>query len=250
MFVREWNKGGTKTALLVHGIASSGATWHRLAKDLVDLDYHVIAPDLTGHGKSSRVGLYSIEEWSNDIRSLGIQKPDLMIGHSIGGLIVANLHDSLQPKHIVLIDPVFNFPRNTSIAWITKTMLRGNLLNARRTEIVPQSKALRWSDRDIKIALHNMRKWDDTSIRALNYRPDIVRKFLRSADNTLILRAKGSFLVPKNWISRLNPLRTSLVTLPATHNLHIDIYNTFWDHTQRFIEKTTVQPITDLIKLN
>jgi pimeloyl-ACP methyl ester carboxylesterase len=43
-------------ALLIHGVTSSSRTWWRVAPELVQRGYRVLAVDLRGHGSSPRVG--------------------------------------------------------------------------------------------------------------------------------------------------------------------------------------------------
>jgi pimeloyl-ACP methyl ester carboxylesterase len=47
-----WNPLGDRRALLLHGLASDGACWWRLASQLADDGWMVLAPDLRGHGRS------------------------------------------------------------------------------------------------------------------------------------------------------------------------------------------------------
>jgi pimeloyl-ACP methyl ester carboxylesterase len=57
----EWNRG-TKPLLLLHGLADCGWIWSSLGNYLA-AEYHIVAPDLRGHGDSSKPdnGYSSIE---------------------------------------------------------------------------------------------------------------------------------------------------------------------------------------------
>ena len=48
----EW-KQGTEPLLLLHGLADHALVWSSLG-DYLAADYHIIAPDLRGHGNSSK----------------------------------------------------------------------------------------------------------------------------------------------------------------------------------------------------
>jgi pimeloyl-ACP methyl ester carboxylesterase len=85
---RESGDPAGPAAVLLHGGSSSGATWDRLAADLVAAGRHVIAADLRGHGGSSRTRNYPLAGYADDIRGLldglGIGSAAL-VGHSLGG---------------------------------------------------------------------------------------------------------------------------------------------------------------------
>lgn len=74
--------------VLVHGIAGTSATWDSVIPWLAER-YTVIAPDLLGHGESSKPeGDYSLGAYANGIRdlleALGHDRSTL-VGHSLGG---------------------------------------------------------------------------------------------------------------------------------------------------------------------
>lgn len=87
--------GEGPVVLLVHGMAGSSATWSRVIPALARR-FTVIAPDLLGHGGSSkqRLGEYSISGHANllhDLLSaLGHERATL-VGQSFGGGVVMQL---------------------------------------------------------------------------------------------------------------------------------------------------------------
>lgn len=76
--------------VLLHGLASSGATWRSFALALAAARLPVIAPDLRGHGASGHRDNYTFEDFELDVESLleylGVGRFDL-VGHSLGGRI-------------------------------------------------------------------------------------------------------------------------------------------------------------------
>src|SRR5215831_11292952 len=85
--VREWGTGD-RFAVLIHGITSDSTGWRRLGPDLAGRGYHVLAPDLRGHGLSPR-GDYSPEAWADDVVESLPARPELALGHSLGGIVLA-----------------------------------------------------------------------------------------------------------------------------------------------------------------
>ncbi|MGD1912763.1 MAG: alpha/beta fold hydrolase, partial [Rivularia sp. (in: cyanobacteria)] len=48
----EWNQG-KEPLLLLHGLADNSLVWSSFG-DYLQADYHIIAPDMRGHGESSK----------------------------------------------------------------------------------------------------------------------------------------------------------------------------------------------------
>ena len=101
-----WNPAGDRRALLVHGLCSDGACWWRLASELADDGWLVLAPDLRGHGRSPPGAAYDLPTLAGDVATLG-DGWDLLVGHSLGGAIAAHLlARSGAADAALLIDPL------------------------------------------------------------------------------------------------------------------------------------------------
>ncbi len=106
-----WNPAGDRRALLIHGLCSDGACWWRLASELADDGWLVLAPDLRGHGRSPAGAAYDLPTLAGDIAALG-DGWDLLVGHSLGGSIAAYaLAGSGAASAAVLIDPLLQLTR-------------------------------------------------------------------------------------------------------------------------------------------
>jgi pimeloyl-ACP methyl ester carboxylesterase len=108
---REWNQG-KEPVLLLHGLADHGLVWSSLGEYLSP-QYHVIAPDLRGHGNSSKPETgYQSQDIIADLEALMEHlgwKQAHILGHSWGGkllLIWANYHPD-RIKSMILVDPFF-----------------------------------------------------------------------------------------------------------------------------------------------
>jgi len=91
----DWGNADAPPLLLVHGGRDHARSWDWVARALRDR-FHVIAPDLRGHGDSSwAIGSnYNNYEFVYDLAQLvdvivGPEAPIAMVGHSFGGSIIS-----------------------------------------------------------------------------------------------------------------------------------------------------------------
>ena len=87
----DWGNHGAPPLLLLHGGRDHCRNWDWVAEALRH-DYHIIAPDLRGHGDSEwmRGGLYGMSEYAYDLAQLLYQTaltPIRIMAHSLGGSI-------------------------------------------------------------------------------------------------------------------------------------------------------------------
>ncbi|WP_022682213.1 alpha/beta fold hydrolase [Sphingobium bisphenolivorans] len=87
----DWGNSSAPTLILVHGGRDHARSWDWTARALAN-DFHVIAPDLRGHGDSawSAEGSYGMANYVYDLAQLVEQQgrgPVAIVGHSLGGAI-------------------------------------------------------------------------------------------------------------------------------------------------------------------
>ncbi len=108
--VREYGPPTGPPLLLLHGGASSAATWARFTPELVAAGFRVVAPDLRGHGDSARTPEYPLSGLRDDLLDLldALEIKDFtLVGHSLGGYL-ASLVAQARPDRVtrlVLEDP-------------------------------------------------------------------------------------------------------------------------------------------------
>ena len=113
----DWGNSDAPTMLLVHGGRDHCRNWDWVAENLRS-DYHIIAPDLRGHGDSqwNIGGAYTTIDYVYDIAQLLFQtttKPVTIIGHSLGGA-VSLTYAGLYPEtvdRIISIEGMGPIPR-------------------------------------------------------------------------------------------------------------------------------------------
>jgi lipase len=104
--VYEWGNFGAPPVVCLHGVTSYGGRFEHLAMRLADR-YHVLAPDLRGHGHSDWHPPWSLEAHLDDALELVPDGPAVWIGHSFGGRIAADLAARYPERveRLVLLDP-------------------------------------------------------------------------------------------------------------------------------------------------
>ena len=99
----DWGNRAAPTLILVHGGLDHARSWDWTAREL-SRDYHVVAPDLRGHGDSawSAEGAYLMADFVYDLAQLveqfGREKVTL-VGHSLGGSLVLR-YAALFPERV------------------------------------------------------------------------------------------------------------------------------------------------------
>src|SRR3954451_22265799 len=87
----DWGNETAPPLLLVHGGRDHCRSWDRIARSLQP-HFHVVAPDLRGHGDSewTKGGSYALTEYVYDlsrlVRSTAAQQVTI-VGHSMGGMV-------------------------------------------------------------------------------------------------------------------------------------------------------------------
>lgn len=112
----DWGNADAPLLLLVHGGRDHGRSWDAMARALQP-HFHVVAPDLRGHGDSdwARGGSYSLTEYVYDlsrlVRGVGAQQVTL-VGHSMGGMVCLIYAGAFpqQVSALVVLDGVTVMP--------------------------------------------------------------------------------------------------------------------------------------------
>ncbi len=146
----DWGNEEAKHVLLIHGSQDNCHNWDWTSENLCQ-DYHVIAPDLRGHGDSEWVkgSPYNMLDYVYDIAQLVEQEnldPVNIISHSMGGTI-ACLFAGIFPEKVsslISVEGVGGF-------WY------------QREEMHPQQRIREWIDSTRQLAGRVPRKYENAS---------------------------------------------------------------------------------------
>ncbi len=110
LHVHEWGDPAAPPLVCLHGVTAHGERFKFLAERRWASRFHVVAPDLRGHGRSGYEPPWSFPTHVADVietlDALGIERA-YWVGHSFGGRLVLELAAS-HPERIrraVLLDP-------------------------------------------------------------------------------------------------------------------------------------------------
>jgi len=134
----DWGNPGAPPLILLHGGRDHCRNWDWVAADL-RRDYHIIAPDLRGHGDSawSTSGDYSMGAFVYDLAQLIHQQglgPTRIVAHSLGGNIALRYAgafpetvsklvaiEGLGPSPTMMADRAARSPVERMRAWVADT---------------------------------------------------------------------------------------------------------------------------------
>ena len=218
---REWGSG-KRTAVLIHGITSDSSGWWRFGPDLATRGYHVIAVDLRGHGLSPR-GEYGPQAWADDVLESVPTTPDVALGHSLGGLVLAVAVERLRPARAIYEDPAWRVPPERQAQAAQEFMAQKSWGREQVAAANP-----RWSAQDVEAKLAALQCWDPNTAPAVltgstwNYTP------ARPVVPSLVQLADPSDLVPPDEAQRLREAGFEVRVVPgAGHSIHRDDYEGF-----------------------
>jgi lipase len=112
----EWGEPDAPRVVCLHGVRNHGRHFGPLATELAG--FHVLAPDLLGHGSSPWEPPWDIGAHCDAIRETIGLEPAFLLGHSFGGRLAFELAagaPELAPK-IVLLDPAILLPGPVALA--------------------------------------------------------------------------------------------------------------------------------------
>lgn len=114
--LHEWGDPGAPRVVCLHGVRNHGRHFAQLAARLPG--FHVLAPDLVGHGSSPWEPPWDIGAHCDAVLETVGHSPTSFVGHSFGGRLAFELAaraPELVPK-LVLLDPAILIPPHVALA--------------------------------------------------------------------------------------------------------------------------------------
>ncbi|MEV6105978.1 alpha/beta hydrolase [Streptomyces sp. NPDC051940] len=217
----EWG-AGDRVAVLIHGIMADHRTWRRLGPLLAERGYRVVGVDLAGHGASPR-GAYDVESLAEDLLDSVPGEPELAVGHSLGGLVLARAVRRLRPARAVFSDPAWHLPLGADGPQVSDFVQAKQLTR-------PQIRAFnpRWESVDVDIEMETLAAWDPDTAPALAPLAGTDLLPAEPAVPSLVVLADPSFLISPQKAEVLRSRGFTVRSVPgAGHTIHRDDFEGF-----------------------
>ncbi len=147
----EVHEGKGQPVVFLHGIANDYSSWRETAELLPREEYRVIIPDLLGHGSSPKpdANSYTANEHARQIVAmitrLGVDRPVILVGHSMGALIaieVAMQRPELVRSLILCGTPIYETGKKWRVSSRTNAYFSLYRLLINRPQFTLKSSAL------------------------------------------------------------------------------------------------------------
>jgi pimeloyl-ACP methyl ester carboxylesterase len=217
LHVEERGHGPVRIALL-HGFLGAGSVWTDVVSAADPERYTFLLVDLRGHGASPRADRskgerYDVPSLAADVVESLPTGLDAIVGHSLGGRVLADVVGPLRPGRAVYLDPGFGLrlPRRgvgARLFWALPGLpaLLAWLYDRTDAATGPANVA-------IVEAAH--RVWDRTMVAELLH--DVAVRPIEPAapvvPSTLVLSDQGSLVVPRADLRRYAELGWDLVRM-------------------------------------
>jgi pimeloyl-ACP methyl ester carboxylesterase len=212
--VRRWGSG-PRTAVLVHGYTDDSETWWRVAPQLAEHGWTVLAPDLRGHGAAARTDHYSLPAFANDLVESVPPGVELLLGHSLGALAVNLAAPALRPARTVLVDPPWG-PLPADLDQTPATVTRDSVAGQQPL----------WCDQDVRVDVGSSLRLDPQVTAWISSDPlaglTVPMPVPPSGPTTVMVPAEGA-LGPVADHAQLRAAGFELVQIPGVgHVIHRD----------------------------
>jgi pimeloyl-ACP methyl ester carboxylesterase len=158
----EWG-AGERLAVLLHGMMGSAEQYWQVGPALADRGCRAIAVDLPGHGRSPAAPRADLELFASSVvETVGVQ-PELAIGHSLGGVVLAEALPLLKPSRAVYVD----IPLTEGSGVVEDPTARFEAGRAERTVEKLRVTRPAWSEKDRQVEAEAARRFDVATAVAL-----------------------------------------------------------------------------------
>lgn len=220
---QQWGTGD-RVAVLVHGMTTDSGSWWQVGPLLAERGYRVVAPDLPGHGHSDHGSSHTLTTMSTALTRSISHPPELMIGHSLGGLVLAGAVDQLRPARAVYVDPPWGTPPGPEVGAFLRTQPDWTLEHL--AEFHP-----RWSAEAIRHKHAALARWDASTLAVVDDYPGHRR--VPPPVPSLVIAAEVRPMVDEGLADQLRAegfeVRVAAGTGHVVHNDDIDAFLTALD---------------------
>ncbi|QTV79100.1 alpha/beta fold hydrolase [Microbacterium sp. NIBRBAC000506063] len=224
---REWGSGD-RVAVLIHGVMSDSRNWRRVGPALAEDGYRVIAVDLRGHGRTGHAESYTLAEIAADVAETVPSAPRLVMGHSLGGLVIPHILDALAPERAIYVDPPFHFRGLPLRLRVMFTLFRTGLFRVTPEKLAKMNP--QWEAEDIEAEIDNFRIFDSRILRVVLKNPQWHLPPSAASIPSLMVLADNSLAVLPEMRAHLEGIGYEFrVVKGAGHTVNRDDFDGFMD---------------------
>jgi lipase len=253
LHVHEWGDANAPPLVCLHGVTGHGERFKRLAEERWAERFHVIAPDLRGHGRSGYEPPWTFPTHVADLvetmDELGIGEAD-WVGHSFGGRLVLELA-ARHPERIrraVLLDPAIHVLPHIALTVAESELVDPVYASAddyadRRTDSPPRALVL-------EDAHLHCEQLPDGRLRRRTCQPAVISIYAELASDppppetlrapTLLVHAPAYSLVRDEHLAAYAD-RAELLAVPGMHVVMWDAFDEIVDAVPRFLEDSRAE---------
>ncbi|MFB6722938.1 alpha/beta fold hydrolase [Kribbella sp. NPDC056345] len=240
-----WGEGD-HVAVLLHGMMGSAQQFWRLGPALADRGYRAIAVDLPGHGNSPAAH-GDLAAWAAAVMEVVPPNPDLALGHSLGGAVLAA--SQLRPSQAVYVDIPLTWTADPIRAAAEQTASQGRIRTA--DELTAKFTAARagrtvaalrrtkpaWSETDREVEAVAADQFDVPTAVALELADN--RTLHMPEVPSLVIHADPSRYVPAARAAELRALGFQVRAIPgADHSIWYSHFEEFLAALEAFAGRT------------
>jgi pimeloyl-ACP methyl ester carboxylesterase len=150
--------------LLIHGLSSIADSWWRMGPALAARGWDVAAVDQAGHGGRGVTDAVSAATLAAAIRAIHPERPDVLVGHSLGTVTAIGLleADPAWAGTVILEEPPSRLAPDACLALADGIVADVDAVRADRAAVVARVRreSPRWDDEDVHWAVQGIAEMD------------------------------------------------------------------------------------------
>ena len=170
--------------------------------------------DLLGHGHSPRAHQYNLRVLLDALLEATEPRPDLLVGHSLGGVLALLAQSQLQPRRSILLDPAWRVTdERQSLEGEERLLPDAEEIATLNVEDIARQHPS-WSSTDLEVELTSWRAWDPATLA-------VVEELRLSPQDLPPTCPGGSFVVVPDREPLVGPLLAGEFTGRGYQVLHV-----------------------------
>ena len=244
LHTREWGDGD-RVAVLVHGMMGESRQFWEVGPKLAQRGFRAVAVDLPGHGLSGPCTSGGLSAFAAAMTDSVPAAPSLVIGHSLGAMVLAQALPVLRPERAVYVDVPFE-PLGVGTEPLTASALTREFEGAKARRTVDRLAESRpwWTDGDRAVEAEAARLFHVPTAVALDLAEVDPAAAYPPPTNipSLIIHAEPSTFVSTERAQELREMGFSVRAVPgAGHSVWYGFLDLFMSELDSWLSEPSVK---------